>query len=119
MARPRHQNGWLTEHGNQIYGNFWRYVVDPASGERKKKQASIPLGKIGELKKWKAREKLKGLIAEELGPQQAQERPDPRTTFEWFVENRYLPMRALGYRSRRALVNQILLARIAEDCALI
>jgi len=25
----------------------------------------------------------------------------------------------LGYRSRRALVNQILLARIAEDCALI
>jgi integrase len=92
MARPRHQNGWLTEHGNQIYGNFWRYVVDPVSGEHKKKQACVPLGKIGELKKWKAREKLKGIIAEELGPRQTQERPDPQTTFEWFVENRYLPM---------------------------
>jgi len=93
MARPRHQNGWLTEHGNQIYGNFWRYVVDPVSGEHKKKQACVPLGKIGELKKWKAREKLKGIIVEELGPRQTQERPDPQTTFEWFVENRYLPMR--------------------------
>jgi hypothetical protein len=93
MARPRHQNGWLTEHGNQIYGNFWRYVVDPATGERKKRQACVPLGKIGELKKWKAREQLKGIIAEELGPRQTQERPDPQTTFEWFVEHRYLPMR--------------------------
>jgi integrase len=93
MARPRHQNGWLTEHGNQIYGNFWRYVVDQGTGERKKKQACVPLGKIGELKKWKAREQLKRIIAEELGPRQTQERPDPQTTFEWFVENRYLPMR--------------------------
>jgi integrase len=63
------------------------------SGECKKKQACVPLGKIGELKKWKAREKLQGLIAEELGPQQTQERPDPQTTFAWFVDNRYLPMR--------------------------
>lgn len=41
MARPRHQNGWLTEHANQLYGNYWRYVVDPVTGERKKKHASI------------------------------------------------------------------------------
>jgi hypothetical protein len=36
MARPRHQNGWITEHGKQIYGNFWRYVTDPVTGERKR-----------------------------------------------------------------------------------
>ena len=93
MARPRHQSGWITEHGNQIYGNFWRYVVDPDSGERKKKQVSIPLGQIGELKKWAAKEKLKALIAESLGPQQTVERPDPKTAFGWFVKYRYLPMR--------------------------
>jgi len=58
------------------------------SGECKKKQACVPLGKIGELKKWKAREKLQGLIAEELGPQQTQERLNPQATFAWFVDNR-------------------------------
>ena len=36
MARPLHQNGWITEHGNLIYANFSRYVVDPITGEREK-----------------------------------------------------------------------------------
>jgi integrase len=93
MARPRHQSGWIRERGKMIFGNFWRYVVDPASGERKKKQVSIPLGQVGKLKKWEAKEKLKSLIAEDLGPQQSVERPDPKTTFAWFVNHRYLPMR--------------------------
>jgi integrase len=98
MARPRHQNGWLTEHGNQLYGNYWRYVVDPVTGERKKKHASVALGMIGELKRWKAKEKLRGIIAEELGPRQSELRPDPKTTFAWFVENRYLPVREGRWR---------------------
>jgi hypothetical protein len=51
MARPRHQNGWITEHGKQLYGNFWRYVVDPVNGKRKRKQASVPLGEIGQAQK--------------------------------------------------------------------
>jgi hypothetical protein len=93
MARPRHQNGWITEHGKQIYGNFWRYVTDPITGERKRRQASVPLGRIGNLRKWEAKERLKSLIAEELGPHQSSERPDPKTTFSWFVKHRYLPMR--------------------------
>ena len=93
MSRPRHQSGWIRERGKMIFGNFWRYVVDPASGERKKKQVSIPLGQVGKLKKWEAKEKLKSLIAEDLGPKQSVERPDPKTTFAWFVNHRYLPMR--------------------------
>ncbi len=44
MARPRHQSGWITESGNTIYGNFWRYFVDSATKRRKRKQASVPLG---------------------------------------------------------------------------
>jgi hypothetical protein len=53
----------------------------------------VPLGYIGKIKRWEAKEKLKSLIAEELGPQPASERPDPKTTFGWFVEYRYLPVR--------------------------
>ena len=93
MARPRHQSGWITEHGNKIYGHFWRYVIDPVTKRRKRTHASVPLGYIGKLKKWEAKEKLKCLIAEDLGPQQATERLDPKTTFGWFVKHRYLPMR--------------------------
>ncbi len=63
------------------------------TGERKKKQVSVPLGRIGKLKKWEAKEKLKSLITEDLGPHQTAERPDPKTTFGWFVKYRYLPMR--------------------------
>ena len=93
MARPRHQSGWITESGRTIYGNFWRYFVDSTSGEQKRKQVSLPLGQVGKMKKWEAKEKLKSLIAEDLGPKQSVERPDPKTTFAWFVRYRYLPMR--------------------------
>lgn len=93
MARPRHQSGWITESGRTIYGNFWRYFVDSNSGEQKRKQVSLPLGQVGKMKKWEAKEKLKSLIVEDLGPKQSVERPDPKTTFTWFVRHRYLPMR--------------------------
>ena len=68
MARPRHQSGWITESGRTIYGNFWRYFVDSTSGEQKRKQVSVPLGQVGKMKKWEAKERLKSLIAEDLVP---------------------------------------------------
>ena len=98
MARPRHQSGWISEHGNQIYGHFWRYVIDPVTSQRKRRHAAVPLGSIGKLKRWEAKEKLKSLIAEELGAQQAADRPDPKTTFGWFIEYRYVPMREGRWR---------------------
>ena len=67
MARPRHQSGWITESGRTIYGNFWRYFVDSTAGQQKRKQVSLPLGQVGKIKKWEAKEKLKSLIAEDLG----------------------------------------------------
>ena len=46
------------------------------------------------MKKWEARQKLEGIIAEDLGVRQIQHnRPDPETSFGWFVRHRYLPMR--------------------------
>src|SRR5664279_4168658 len=71
--RCAHHSGWITEHGNKIYGHFWRYVIDPVTKRRKRTHASVPLGYIGKLKKWEAKEKLKFLVAEDLGPQQVTE----------------------------------------------
>lgn len=50
------------------------------------------------MKKWEAKEKLKAIIAENLGPTQSVERPDPKTTFGWFVKHRYLPIREGRWR---------------------
>jgi integrase len=94
MPRPRHQRGWLTKEGGLIYGNYRRYVTDPATGERKKKQVVLVLGPIGKLKQWEARQKLEVIITEDLGLRQSQkDRPDPGTLFGWFVQHRYLPIR--------------------------
>ena len=94
MPRPRHQRGWLTKEGGLIYGNYRRYVTDPATGKQKKKHVVLVLGPISQMKKWEAQQKLEGIIAEDLGVRQIQQnRPDPETSFGWFVRHRYLPMR--------------------------
>src|SRR5271165_7442714 len=94
MPRPRHQRGWLTKEGGLIYGNYRRYVTDPATGKQKKKHVVLVLGPISQMKKWEAQQKLEGIIAEDLGVSQTQQnRPDPETSFGWFVKHRYLPMR--------------------------
>ena len=94
MPRPRHQRGWLTKEGGLIYGNYRRYVTDPATGKQKKKHVVLVLGPISQIKKWEARQKLEGIIAEDLGVHQIQKnRPDPETSFGWFVKHRYLAMR--------------------------
>ena len=94
MPRPRHQRGWLTKEGGYYYGNYRRYVSVPESGRQKKKHVVVVLGPISRLKKWEARQKLEAQIAEDLGLRQIQQsRPDPETSFGWFVQNRYLPLR--------------------------
>ena len=92
MARPRHQSGWITETAKDLRQFL---AILRGFSQRRGKRGNMPrsLGTIGKLKKWEAKEKLKSLIAEDLGPRQATERLDPKTTFGWFVRYRYLPMR--------------------------
>src|SRR5271165_256599 len=90
MPRPRHQRGWLTKEGGLIYGNYRRYVTAPATGKQKKKHVVLVLGPISQMKNWEARQKLEGIIAEDLGVRQIQQnRPDPETSFGWFVRHRF------------------------------
>ena len=119
MPRPRHQRGWLTKEGGYYYGNYRRYVNVPDSGSQKKKHVVVVLGFISKLKKWEARQKLEAHIAEDLGLRQIQQsRPDPETSFSWFVQNRYLPMRdgplASGHEGENCIRNQSLLGGVLQ-----
>jgi integrase len=99
MSRPCHQDGWITEKAGNYYGHFNRYIFDPTSGEKERKHKAVVLGSKSAMRKWEAKAKLKGIIADELGGEQSITRPDPATSFEWFVENRFIPMRRGGWRA--------------------
>lgn len=99
MARQRHQDGWVTDDkGGNYYGHFYRYVLDETTGARKRKHELVVLGSKSEMRKWEAKDRLKEIIARELSPDQNTPRPNPSVTFEWFVQNRYIPMREARWR---------------------
>lgn len=77
MSRPRHQDGWITEKAGNYYGHFSRYILDPISGEKKRKHEAVVLSSKSAMRKWEAKAKLKGIIADELGSEQSITRPDP------------------------------------------
>ena len=98
MGRDRHQNGWVTEKAGNLYGHFTRYVADPTTGTARRKHECIVLGPKSKLRKWEAKDELRLIITRQLGPQQPVARRDPDTSFETFVLNVYIPMRAGNWR---------------------
>ena len=92
MAKQRHHSGWLTQENGNWYGHYNEYVTDPKTGEETRKQPVFVLGKLSEFTKWQARKNLSLEVERRLGEVQ-QNRPNPGTSFKWFVENRYIPMR--------------------------
>jgi integrase len=65
------------------------YFRDVASGEEKFTQKSVSLGKKSELTKFQAQERLRAIIDREIN--ERKKAPlDPRVTFRWYVEKRYL-----------------------------
>jgi integrase len=97
MARIKHQEGRIEERGKRVkkwYGHYWAYVKCPVTGKILRKHKLVVLGLKSQMPKWEAKDKLKTIIDSELGVAQTSLRPDPKTTFRWFVENRYLPMKA-------------------------
>jgi integrase len=96
MPKERHQNGWLTIENGQYYGHYNLYVTDPMTGCETRKQPMFVIGSASKMRKWEAEEVLRKRVESKVGPLQ-QQRMDPMTTFNWFVENRYVPMRSGGW----------------------
>ena len=73
----------------QWAGRYRIYFHDADSGEQRSMQKSVVLGKKSELTRFQAKERLRAIIERET--QERKKAPlDPRVTFRWYVENRYL-----------------------------
>jgi hypothetical protein len=105
MARDRFQNGWVEETGKKAKkwrGHYYVYVKSAADSVVRRHQV-VSLGLKSEMRKGEAEKKLREIIEREAGTVTA--RPDAKVTFQWFWENRFLPLQ-VGWRdsTRSAVV---------------
>lgn len=105
-----HQKGWVRLRGKKWYGYFRRTELDPANSQSKLNVAQVILGTKPEMSKYEAREKLEREIVR-LGGQSTGDQSvvNGAVTFEWFVNNRYLPLKEMDWREETAKVKKYLI----------
>jgi integrase len=105
-----HQKGWVRLRGKKWYGYFRRTELDPANSQSKLNVAQVILGTKPEMSKYEAREKLEREIVR-LGGQSTGDQSvvNGAVTFEWFVNNRYLPLKETDWREETAKVKKHLI----------
>ncbi len=88
--RGQHGTVFLTgSRVKQWAGRYRVYFCDADSGEERFTQKSVTLGKKSELTKFKAQERLRALIEKDTN--ERKKAPfDPRVSFRWYVEDRFL-----------------------------
>jgi integrase len=97
------QGGYLTDESGSWLGHYSRWVVDPLSGEKRRKQESFKIGP-NTMTKTAAREKLRERVVEELGLT-----ADNRVTVGHFIEHRWKPTRESTWRDSTRQTNLELL----------
>jgi integrase len=98
-----HQAGWVVLRGKQWYGYFRRRVLDPITDEEGVDTVCIRLGLKTQLTKSGAREALRMEVTKQTGQNLGgRVLKDSAVTFEWFVRNRYFPLRKGDWRPETA-----------------
>ena len=93
MPKSRHQRGFVEEVGKRVKqwkGHYFIYARQP-DGEEKRIHKSAILGPKSGTPRWKAEEKLQGIIDKETATVNV--RPSPEYTLRWFWEHRFRPMK--------------------------
>ncbi len=98
-----YQKGRVFEKGKRIkkwYGQFRVYRTD-REGKEVERTRKVVLGLKSELRKYEAEERLEGIVRREngkVGSAVAARQTDDAVTFDWFVKEKYLPMRRGQWR---------------------
>jgi len=98
MPKTRHQRGYVEETGKRVKswkGHYFIYARQPG-GEEKRIHTAVILGPKAGMPKWKAEEKLQGIIDKETATVNVV--PSPEYTLRWFWEQRYRPMNEPGWK---------------------
>jgi integrase len=105
-----HQKGWVSVRGKKWYGYFRRTVIDPKTREPKTVSTPVALGLKTEMTKYEAREKLeleiKRLTGQITGDGVVK---NGSVTFDWFVHNRYLPLKEADWKEETAKTKKYLI----------
>jgi integrase len=112
-----HQSGWVSLRGSQWYGYFRRTVLDPEASTGRVKKVCVKLGPKSKITKFAARDALRAEITKQTGLAiEEQVLKDGSVPFEWFVRNRYFPLRKVDWRPETAKekMSQIELDLIAK-----
>lgn len=98
-----HQVGSEVLRGKSWYGFYRKEVIDPGTGDVRSVRICVRFGLESESTKPAAREAFRAEIAKQTG-QVADGRilKDGSVTFEWFVRNRYFPVRQGDWRPETA-----------------
>jgi integrase len=98
-----HQTGSIVQRGKAWYGFYRKDVIDATTEDVRTVRVCVRLGLRSQMTKLKARDALKAEIAKQTG-QLADGRilKDGSVTFEWFVRNRYFPLRQGDWRPETA-----------------
>jgi hypothetical protein len=98
-----HQAGWVSLRGKQWFGYFRQTVLDPTTGEKRVKKVCVKLALKTKMTKLQAREALRAEVTKHTGQNLGGRVPkDSSVTFEWFVLNRYFPLRKGDWRPETA-----------------
>lgn len=103
------QRGYVTRKSGSWLGHYSKWIVDPATGRKRRKQEAEKLGDVASMTKTKAREELQKVIVRELGVTQ-----DSRTTLKGFVTARWKPLREGSWRKSTKATNEELLKVITD-----
>jgi integrase len=105
-----HQKGWVSVRGKKWYGYFRRTVIDPNNHQPKTVSTPVALGLKSEMTKYEAREKLE-LEIKRLTGQITEDGivKNGSVTFDWFVQNRYLPLKEADWKEETAKTKKYLI----------
>jgi integrase len=100
----RVQHGSLLKKSGAYLGRFSKWLVDPDTGEKIRRQITFKIAQTDAITKAEARRVLAARIEQELGL-----RSDSRVTLQWFVEHRWIPLREGSWRDSTRATNLQLL----------
>ncbi len=97
-----HQEGSVLLRGKRWYGFYRKDVLDPETEESRSVRVCVRLGLKTEITRAAAREMLRSEIAKQTGQLSDGRLLKDAVTFEWFVRNRYFPLRQGDWRPETA-----------------
>jgi integrase len=97
------QLGWIVLKGKRWYGYYRKSVLDPETEEPRVSIVPVRLGLKSQMTKCAAHGALRDEIAKQTGQiGDGRVLKDGSVTFEWFVRNRYFPLRQGDWRPETA-----------------